>query len=100
VVGDEQGRVALFHSSPNISSKPLLLASLCSTTGSYHPSSNNNSSSSSSGVSLASTVGDVLIVVGGSTNGGLVQGYRWSDILANKKTTQLPSDIFSFDLAR
>jgi WD40 repeat protein len=96
IAGDDQGRLALFHSSPQISSKPILLTTLSNTPHSQaNPTTTNNNS-----ISLASTVNEILIVVGGSIQNGLVQGYRWSDIIANKKTTQLPSDTFSFDLAR
>ena len=93
MAGDDQGRLALFHSSPHISAKPILLTSL----------SNGNQTqvnATNTSISLASSANDVLIVVGGGVHYGLVQGYRWSDIISNKKTTQLPSDAFSFDLAR
>jgi len=86
IAGDDQGRLGLFHSSPQISSKPICLNSI----------SNSNNTNS---ISLASTISEMLIVVGGGHH-GLVQGYRWSDILSNKKTSQLPSDTFAFDLAR
>lgn len=87
MAADDQGRLALFHSSARLSTKPILLTSLSNV-------STNNT------VSLASTVHGILVTVGGSIQNALVQGYRWSDILSNKKTNQLPSDIFSFDLAR
>lgn len=86
IAGDDQGRLGLFHSSPQISSKPIFLSSI----------SNSNNANS---ISLASTISEILIVVGGGHH-GLVQGYRWSDMISNKKTSQLPSDIFAFDLAR
>lgn len=97
MVGDDQGRLGLFHSSPQISPKPIIL-----TTSSNNQSSQTNSTNgiNSNSISLASSANEMLIVVGGSIQNGLVQGYRWSDIIANKKSTQLPSDVFAFDLAR
>jgi len=94
IAGDDQGRLGLFYSSPQISSKPILLTTLSNTHHSQTNSTINNN------ISLASSANEILIVVGGSSHNGLVQGYRWSDIISNKKTTQLPSDTFSFDLAR
>ena len=96
IAGDDQGRLGLFYSSPQISPKPILLTTLSNV-----PSSQTNSSinSNNNSISLASSANEMLIVVSGNQN-GLVQGYRWSDILSNKKSTQLPSDAFAFDLAR
>ena len=94
ITGDDQGRLGLFYSSSHISSKPILLTTLSSSTHSSQTNSTVNNS-----ISLASSANEMLIVVSGSHN-GLVQGYRWSDIISNKKNTQLPSDTFSFDLAR
>jgi WD40 repeat protein len=94
ITGDDQGRLGLFYSSPQISSKPIFLTTLSNTHHSQTNSTMNNS------ISLASSANEILIVVGGSSHNGLVQGYRWSDIISNKKTSQLPSDTFSFDLAR
>lgn len=97
IVGDDQGRLGLFYSSPHISPKPILLTTLSNNQSSQtNPinSLNNNS------ISLASSANEMLIVVSGSVQNGLVQGYRWSDIISNKKSTQLPSDVFAFDLAR
>jgi WD40 repeat protein len=96
ITGDDQGRLGLFYSSPHISSKPILLTTLSNTHSSQTNSTVNNNNNS---ISLASSANEMLIVVGGTHN-GLVQGYRWSDIISNKKSTQLPSDTFSFDLAR
>lgn len=89
IAGDDQGRLGLFYSSPQISSKPIFLTTLT------NPSNSQNNNS----ISLASSANETLIVVGGNRH-GLVQGYRWSDIISNKKSNQLPSEIFSFDLAR
>jgi hypothetical protein len=94
IAGDDQGRLGLFYSSPQISSKPIFLTTLLNTHHSQTNSTINNS------ISLASSSNEILIVVGGSSHNGLVQGYRWSDVISNKKSTQLPSDTFSFDLAR
>ncbi|CAF3867711.1 unnamed protein product [Rotaria sp. Silwood2] len=99
IAGDDQGRLGLFYSSPQISTKPIFLTTLPNTHHSQINSRTNNNSNNNS-VSLASSVSEILIVVGGSIHNGLVQGYRWSDIMSNKKTQQLPSDAFSFDLAR
>jgi len=97
IAGDDQGRLGLFYSSPQISSKPIFLTTLSNPHQSQVNSTTNNNNNS---ISLASSASEILIVVGGSSHNGLVQGYRWSDIISNKKNTQLPSDIFSFDLAR
>jgi WD40 repeat protein len=97
IAGDDQGRLGLFYSSPQISSKPIFLTTLSNPHQSQVNSTTNNNNNS---ISLASSASEILIVVGGSSLNGLVQGYRWSDIISNKKTTQLPSETFSFDLAR
>jgi WD40 repeat protein len=97
IAGDDQGRLGLFYSSPQISSKPIFLTTLTNT---HHPQTNSTINSNNNSISLASSANEILIVVGGSIHNGLVQGYRWSDIISNKKHTQLPSDTFSFDLAR
>ena len=97
MVGDDQGRLGLFYSSPHISPKPILLTTL---SNNQTLQSNPTNSMSTNSISLASSENEMLIVVGGSVQNGLVQGYRWSDILSNKKSTQLPSDAFAFDLAR
>lgn len=98
IVGDDQGRLGLFYSSPQVSSKPIFLTTLSSP----HPSQSNYSRTinNNNSISLASTASEVLIVVGGGIHNGLLQGYRWSDLVSNKKTSQLPTDVFSFDLAR
>ena len=104
MAGDDQGRLGLFHSSPQISSKPILLTTLSTTNQSQinlrNTNNNNNNNNNNNSISLASSVSGILIVVGGGMCNGLVQGYRWSDILSSKKAPQLPSDAFSFDLAR
>jgi WD40 repeat protein len=97
IASDDQGRLGLFYSSPQISSKPIFLTTLTNT---HHSQTNSTLNNNNNSISLASSANEVLIVVGGSSHNGLVQGYRWSDIISNKKNTQLPSDIFSFDLAR
>ncbi|CAF0811337.1 unnamed protein product [Adineta steineri] len=97
IASDDQGRLGLFYSSPQISSKPIFLTTLSNTHQSQNNSISNNNNNS---ISLASSANGMLIVVGGSNHNGLVQGYRWSDIISNKRTTPLPSDAFSFDLAR
>ena len=96
IAGDDQGRLGLFYSSPQISSRPIFLTTLSNT----HHSQTNSIMYNTNSVSLASSVNEMLIVVSGGSQNGLVQGYRWSDIISNKKTTQLPTDAFSFDLAR
>jgi WD40 repeat protein len=98
IASDDQGRLGLFYSSPQISSKPIFLTTLANTHHLQTNSTINNNNNNS--ISLASSANEVLIVVGGSSHNGLVQGYRWSDIISNKKNTQLPFEIFSFDLAR
>ena len=99
MVSDDQGRLGLFHSSPHVSSKPILLTSLSNGSHSQGNAATATVSSNNT-VSLASSANEILIVVSGSLSNGLVQGYRWSDIIANKNGKQLPSDVFSFDLAR
>jgi hypothetical protein len=96
IAGDDQGRLGLFYSSPQISSKAISLT----TSSNTHHSQTNSTTNNNNSISLASSANEILIVVNGSNQNGLVQGYRWSDIISNKKSTQLPSDIFSFDLAR
>lgn len=97
MVGDDQGRLGLFYSSPHISPKPILLTTLSNNQSSQ---SNPTNSINNNSISLASSENEMLIVVSGSIQNGLVQGYRWSDIMSNKKSSQLPSDAFAFDLAR
>ncbi|UJR27973.1 hypothetical protein I4U23_009231 [Adineta vaga] len=94
IAADDQGRLGLFHSSPQISMKPIFLTNVSNTSQTQSMNNANNS------ISLASSATGMLIVVNGSNQNGLVQGYRWSDIMSNKKLTSLPSDTFSFDLAR
>lgn len=99
MASDDQGRLGLFYSSPHISSKPILFTTL--TNGSHSQgSSTAATTANNNSVSLASSANEILIVASGSISNGLVQGYRWSDITSNKTGKQLPSDVFSFDLAR
>ncbi|CAF0826232.1 unnamed protein product [Adineta ricciae] len=98
MAADDQGRLGLFYSSPQISSKPILLTSVSNTPQTQLNSTSLNNTNNS--ISLASSATGILIVVNGSSQNGLIQGYRWSDIISNKKTSSMPSDVFSFDLAR
>lgn len=97
VAADDQGRLALFYASPHISSKPIFFTQI---SNGSHAQGSSTSLNTNNSISLASSASEILIVTGGSMQNGLVQGFRWSDIIANKKTNQLPGDVFCFDLAR